>query len=307
MSDENPQVKKRLYTRLMDIYRHNDIYLPGFNVVTRSILRFKAESHVRAISKEYQNHRTEIDAWTDSKRFFFGYGVFRSGTTFLADFLNRHAKRAIVQHEANVNDYWYYAKAMHSQLEAEKYTTDYRKAEIYFRIKDHDFEVYGEINPFLRRHCVAMKTAFPEVKQFQIVRDPKNVIRSLMSRELFDRKDPMGDVIFPSISDPYSEKWKSMSRFERLCWLWAADNRFIRENTNHVILFENLRKDFDYFDQNVLKFLELEMIPDDWYAEINQVYNSTPRYTFPKYPEWTAEQKRQFESICGEEMAIYGY
>jgi hypothetical protein len=307
MSDENPQVKKRLYTRLMDIYRHNDIYIPGFNFVTRSVLRAKAESHAASISKQGKTNQKEISDWANSTRFFFGYGVFRSGTTFLADFLNRHAKRAVVQHEANVNDYWYFAKAMQSETEATKYATEYRKAEIYFRTKELDFEVYGEINPFLRRHCAAMKLAFPEAKQFLIVRDPKNVLRSLMSRELFDRKDPMGDVIYPPQNDSYGDQWKSMSRFEKLCWLWTADNRFIRENTNHTILFEKLRKDFDYFDENVLKFLELEMNPDDWHSEINQVYNSTPRYTFPKYPDWTSEQKRQFELICGEEMANYGY
>ncbi|MCF8276301.1 MAG: sulfotransferase [Flavobacteriales bacterium] len=307
MSDENPQVKKRFYTRLMDVYRHNDIYIPGFNFAARSMLRMKAESHVESTSKQGQLLQNEIDAWLDSKRFFFGYGVFRSGTTFLADFLNRHAQNAIVQHEANVNDYWYYAKAMHSDSAAKEYASEYRKAEIYFRIKDNDFDVYGEINPFLRRHCVAMKEVFPNAKQFQLVRDPKNVLRSLMSRELFNRKDPMGDVIFPPENDPFSGEWKTMSRFEKLCWLWAADNRFIRENTDHLILFENLRKDFDYFDENVLQFLELKMNPDDWYAEINQVYNSTPRYTFPSYADWSTEQKNQFERICGEEMAIYGY
>lgn len=307
MSDENPQVKKRLYTRLMDIYRHNDIYIPGFNFITRSMLRAKAESHFKSISQRSSSHEAAVDEWIRSKRFFFGYGVFRSGTTFLADFLNRHAKHAVVQHEANVNDYWYYTKAMHSESEAATYATEYRKAEIYFRTNTLDFDVYGEINPFLRRHCAAMKLAFPEAKQFQIVRDPRNVLRSLMSRELFDRKDPMGHVIFPPKEDPYSEKWNSMSRFEKLCWLWAADNRFIRKNTHHTILFEKLRKDFDYFDSHVLKFLDLEMNPDDWHSEINTVYNSTPRYTFPKYPEWTAEQKRQFETICGEEMAVYGY
>ena len=307
MSERDPQVKKRWYTRLMDNYRHNDIYIPGFNFLTRNALRTKAESHFKRISTEGKRSEKEISVWVDSKSFFFGYGVYRSGTTFLADFLNRHVRRTVVQHEANVNDYWFYAKAIHSDQEAELYATEYRKAEVYFRTDGLDFDVYGEINPFLRRHCAAMKLAFPDAKQFQIVRDPRNVLRSLMSRELFDRKDPMGDLIFPPKNDHFSEKWNTMSRFEKLCWLWAADNRFIRENTGHTILFENLRKDFDYFEENVLKFLGLEMDAKNWHSEINQVYNSTPRYTFPKYADWSRAQKQQFEKICGEELAIYGY
>jgi hypothetical protein len=307
MSNQDPQVKKRLYTRLMDVYRHNDIYIPGFNFLIRSILKAKSESAFSSVSKNAEEDAKQISEWIDSKNLFFGYGIFRSGTTFLADFLNRHAKGSVVQHEANVNDYWFYAKAIHSDVKAQKYIQDYRLAEIYYRTKQLDFNTYGEINPFLRRHCKAMKMVLPQTKQFQIVRDPKNVLRSLMSRELLGRKDPMDAVIFPPKEDPYSERWSGMSRFEKLCWLWATDNKFIRETVGHTIKFEELRKDFDYFDKNVLQYLNLDVSADDWKAEMEVVYNSTPRYTFPKYLNWNSENKKHFERICGEEMAIYGY
>ena len=152
-----------------------------------------------------------------------------------------------------------------------------------------------------------MKEVFPIAKQFHIVRDPKKVLRSLMSRELFDRKDPMAQIIYPPKEEAHSEEWSRMNRFEKLCWLWAADNKFIRENTHHTIRFEDLRKDFDQFDQDVLQYLGLEMSADSWQSDIDQVYNFTPHYTFPEYPDWTAEDKRSFERICGEEMTVYGY
>ncbi|MDP6908657.1 MAG: sulfotransferase, partial [Flavobacteriales bacterium] len=273
MSNRNPQVKKRLYTRLMDVYRHNNIYIPGFNSIVRSMLKAKAEGAFRSVSEQGAKKQPEIRSWFDSHNFFFGYGLFRSGTTFLADLLNRHAEQAIVMHEANVNDYWHYAKAMQSHNDASEYIKHYRLAEIYFRLEENSFSTYGEINPFLRRHCVAMAEALPNVKQFQIVRDPRNVLRSLMSRELFGRKDPMAKVIYPPKNDPYSEEWAQMNRFEKLCWLWTADNKFIRENTNHLVKFEDLRKDFDQFDQNVLQFLGLKMSADAWRSDIDQVYN----------------------------------
>lgn len=307
MSDGNPQVEKRFYTRLMDLYRHNDIYIPGFNFVARTALRTKAESHLAYIAEKAKKDATTIADWYDQHRFFFGFGMFRSGTTFLADFLNRHAKNAIVMHEANVNDYWFYATAMHSQEEALRYVREYRSAEIYYRIHGHSFQVYGEINPFLRRHAVALKQLKPEAVQFHIVRDPKNVIRSLMSRELFDRKDPMGSVIFPPKEDPITDRWPKMDRFERLCWLWAADNCFLRENVPHTIRFEDLRKDFELFDEQVLRYLNLQMDRDEWNREIGQVFNSTPRYTFPKYTEWESKHKKAFEDLCAEEASYYNY
>ena len=170
-----------------------------------------------------------------------------------------------------------------------------------------NFTTYGEINPFLRRHCKAVKSVYCVAKQFQIVRDPRNVLRSLMSRELLGKKDPMNAVIRPSNDDPYSEKWPNMSRFEKLCWLWAADNKFIRENVGHTIKFEELRKNFDYFNENVLEYLNLDVSPDAWKSEIRVVYNSTPRYIFPKYLDWSGENKKHFEQICGAEMVFYGY
>lgn len=307
MSDLDKHLKKRYYTRLMDVYRHNDIYIPGFNSITRTILKTKAETEFDRVSKNAQDKWAEIENWKSRQRFFFGYGVFRSGTTFLADFLNRNSSDAIVQHEANVNDYWFYAKAIHSQEDALKYVTDYRTAEVYFRMKDADMKVYGEINPFLRRHCEAMKTIFPEAKHFQVVRDPREVLRSLMSRELFSRKDPMAAVIFPPEEDSFRDEWPSMTRFEKLCWLWAADNRFVRTHIDHVLQFEQLLTSFDYFDENVLKFLDLDVKPEAWQSEIGQAFNSTPRYTFPKFSNWSAIEKRQFEHICGQEMQHYGY
>jgi hypothetical protein len=307
MNDRGPHLKKRFYTRLMDIYRHNNIYIPGFNIITRSILRNKAESEFADIAEKALSDRSDIQTWTDQHRFFFGYGVFRSGTTFLADFLNRNAAHTIVQHEPNVNDYWFYAKAIHSKDEAMRYVNDYRLAETYYRMKDAEMKVYGEINPFLRRHCEALKGAFPTAKHFQVVRDPKDVIRSLMSRELFGRKDPMAAVIFPPENDPCRETWPTMTRFEKLCWLWAADNRFIRSHAGHLVHFEKMLSSFDHFDENVLTFLGLEVNADAWKAEVGKAFNTTPRHKFPKYSHWTPAEKQQFERICGEEMQHYRY
>ena len=307
MTDKPAQVKKQLYTRLMDIYRHNDIYIPGFNPVVRGLLGFKSKKALAKVHSREKGVRLEIDAWLGRHHFFFGYGVFRSGTTFLANLLNRYAFDAIVMHEANVVDYWYYPKAIQSHQSAVEYLRNYRLAEIYFRLKGNKFSSYGEINPFLRRHVAAMIEVFPAAKQFQMIRNPENVIRSLMSRELFSRKDPMAKLIFPSGEDPLAENWNHLSRFEKLCWMWAADNRFIRTHTAHCIKFETIFKDFGYFNDYVLQFLGLEMKPEDWKREIGAVNNATPRYTFPRYADWAVADKLSFERICGSEMSVYGY
>jgi len=128
-----------------------------------------------------------------------------------------------------------------------------------------------------------------------------------MSRELLGRKDPIGKLVRPHADDSYAEKWELMSRFEKLCWLGAADNRFIRKRVVHVVKFERLLEDHDYFREMILDFLGLDMPMKDWHDRARVTNNATPRYTFPAYSDWTATEKRAFDSICSEEMAVYGY
>ena len=305
--DQPPEVKKQYYTKLMDIYRYNPVYIPFLNSLIRFTQSSKYERDLARIKSLSPDQEIEIRKWFAEHKFFFGFGVFRSGTTFLADFLNKLINDAVIGHEVNVNDYWAYPKAIHSEVEAAEYLKEYRLNEIYFRNKAYNFRVYGEINPFLRRHCVGIKQLLPEAKFFHVVRDPKKVIRSLMSRELFGWKDPMGKLIYPSSNDPFVKEWKKWGRFEKLCWMWSADNKLLRETCGHSIKFEELRKDFEYFKLNVLDFLDLKMTQQTWEENINMVNNPTPVYRFPEYKDWSSNQIENFERICGDEMGFYGY
>jgi len=307
MTDPGQQVRERWYTRVMNLYRYSNIFLPGFNLLTRNLLKIRAERDYRRVQHSGKQHQQDIQSWLSAQQIFFGHAVPRSGTTFIANLLNCGARQASVMHEANINDYWYYTKAIHSPDEAYAYIKEYRLQEIYFRLQGESFTTYGEINPFLRRHCAAISLALPAVRQFHIVRDPHDVIRSLMSRELLGRKDPMAKRVRPPVEDPYADRWESMKRFEKLCWLWAADKRYIRTHVGQNVRFENLLSDFDYFSSKVLDFTGLTMDQRDWSASVKGINNATPHYNFPAYNDWGGDEKRSFETICGEEMAVYGY
>jgi len=307
MTDSRPHLQKHLYTRVMDFYRHRDIFIPGFATIARLALKTKAEFAYRRLAASSTPSNEQIARWFEQHRFFFGHGVFRSGTTFLSSLLSRYVPDAMVLHEANVNDYWYYARAIHSKSDALQYLKDYRLRDIYQRAHTATFSTYGEINPFLRRHCEALARVLPAARQFQIVRNPRKVLRSLMSRELLGSKDPMEPLVYPNDSEPFAATWKDLDRFQKVCWLWASDNRFIRTHVHHCVKFELLTRDFDYFEHNILDYLGLKMAADDWSKEVARVNNPTPRHTFPKYSDWSPQQKASFEKICGEELAAYGY
>jgi len=172
-----------------------------------------------------------------------------------------------------------------------RYLKDYRLYEIYFRMNPHIFKTYGEINPFLRRHCKTLKELMPQARIFHLIRNGKDVLRSLMSRELFAFNDPMAQYIHPSTGDPYNNLWGEMTRFEKLCWMWSADNRMMREHLKHTIKFELLLNDYDYFKTKIIDFLEISIDVDTWNKCVTVVKIHTPKYRMPAYDNWSKQQK----------------
>ena len=307
MPPAKPVVEKKYYTKLMDFYRNYPVYVPFLNSLIRFSLTRKVNKDLAVIQQKVIDNEKEIANWYQKHGFFFGFALYRSGTTFLANLLNSVHPEMIVQHEPNVNDYYFYGRAIRSDLDAMRYIKDYRLNEIYFRLKPYFFKTYGEINPFLRRHCKVIKELMPQAQIFHMIRDGKDVLRSLMSRELFAFNDPMAKYIYPPKDDPYREKWEEMTRFEKLCWMWSADNRMMRENLQYTIKFELWLSDYDYFKTKILDHLEIVINADTWDKFVTQVHNQTPKYRMPSYENWSNQQRESFDRICGEEMKINDY
>ena len=307
LSTDRPVIRTEYYTRIMNAYRYSPLYIPFLNGAIRTVQRGMSAWDKRRVAEFAKDKKQQIDEWYGRHQFFFGFGVGRSGTTFLANFLGSTARNAIVLHEANINDLWDYPTAIHDRDRARHYLETYRVGEIYRRVSGYSFRVYGEINPFLRRHCVAFKEVLPRARYFQLVRNGKKTVRSLMSRELLGHKDPLGKYVFPAKGDPYRESWKDMSRFERLCWMWMEDNRLLRSQLGHPVKFEMVRADYDYFKERLLDHIGLEVSLADWERNVRSVTNRTPSHAFPRYEDWSRQDKATFERICGDEMSKYGY
>lgn len=302
-----PTVHKRSYTRLMDLYRRRPVRVPLLNRAIRLVFAARAWSHYWLLSRRGPRDQAAVDEWYSKQRLFFGLAVVRSGTMFLASFLNRALPNDIIQHEPNVSDYYHYARAMQSDRAARDYIGHCRIYELYYRLRHYRFRAYGEINPFLRRHARVLREQFPAAPMFHLVRDGRDVLRSLWSREIFGVNDPMAPLVYPPASDPYREQWPEMDRFERLCWLWQADNRFLREAVGYTVNFEALLSDYGYFRERFLDHLGLEIDQPTWQSHTSRVTNRTPEYHLAAYAEWRPEQKATFQRICGEEMASSGY
>jgi hypothetical protein len=249
--------------------------------------------------------RSKIDSWSNTVDIFFILAIGRSGTKFLSQLLNK-AENAYVLHEPLKVDRMAYKEAYYNEMKARNYIKIFRKKYIYL-MQNRIGKQYGEVNSFLRRHSNALKKEFPKVKLIHLIRDGRDVVRSMFSRETMNIEDENTQHIIPKKNSPFYNRWKNMTRFEKLCWYWKNENNHLRINIKNMINFEKIISDYDYFSEKVLNILGLEISEFLWEKERNKPKNITTDYTLPKWPNWTEEEKSIFNEICGEEMRLSGY
>ena len=98
-----------------------------------------------------------------------------------------------------------------------------------------------------------------------------------------------------------------MTRFEKVCWLWSEENRYLRETIPTTVRFECLLHDYDYFRARVLEPISASIDVDTWSRYCRETHNPSPAQTFPHWRSWSREQRHVFSEICGREMEVNGY
>jgi hypothetical protein len=249
----------------------------------------------------------KLEKWFKEWKFFFILGFGRSGTAFMANFLNQ-ARGAHVFHEPVLEDFYAHARAHYSQSHAEKYIEGFRKKEIYLRT--HNISppgVYGEVNGLLRCHGRAIRKGFPEVTLLHLVRDGRDVVRSTVGRRTMTMRNPFSMSMHPTESDPWKARWPEMDRFARICWFWQEENRRLRTNIGRTVQFERILSTYEYFAGEILEPCGIHIEKEYWQAAISMPRNTTSEFSMPKWDQWTRDQQETFREICGEEMVKCGY
>ena len=162
MSRSAFMVSDPLYTRVMKWYRVQPFSLPLANAGIRTALC--ARYGVQRLRISLLLHgilRRSTSGKFDRFSCFSGSALVRSGTTFLANLLNREIANTITLHEAVIDDYWSYRRAFYSEAEALRYIRSFRRNEIFLRLRGTRIRVYGEINPFLGAMRWLSRRSFP--------------------------------------------------------------------------------------------------------------------------------------------------
>ena len=185
--------------------------------------------------------------------------------------------------------------------------------------------VYVEANLGYYGLLDVIPNVFKWHKEIYIVRDGREWVRSMLNwgevygktgiRKHFSHKWPSADRIF---NDPYAEKWKFLSQFEKLCWAWTNLNEYALETAKRnpntrIFRFEEIfggNERYAYLADLVAFAISLPGIDpgrigaiDGWLER--KIHQSSAK--FPAWENWTLDQKCQFEQMCGPLMKKLGY
>lgn len=248
----------------------------------------------------------KFDSWFKDRKIIFILSLGRSGSLFLADLLNEDPEVTFF-HEPNRVDFFAYLNAFHNPESAPKYITGFRKKLIYHLGKKNAVKGYGEVNSILRRHVLALKQKIPDARFIHLVRDGRDVVRSMMARRTYTYWDPITRFIKPKRGEKFAEDWSIMSRFEKLCWYWWHENSYLRDQLSTFIRFEDLIGDYGYFSEEVLTPLGLHVPQEVWQNKVSQPKNVTRKHLIPHWEDWKDKYKIGFYKICGSLMEDLGY
>jgi len=246
----------------------------------------------------------DVQRWNLSRAipWFFIFSMGRSGTHFLSHLLARD-KSALIFHEPMRRDYIEYLRALNAEHDPSIYIGTIKKKFIQNALFRHkEVKIYVEINSNLRLHSHAIMATFPNVKGYFLIRDGRNVIRSMMSREI-----PYLEWITPPVGDPFRSRWNSWGKFEKCCWLWAAENEILHQQFGDGLKFELLIKDYKYLDDNLLSPLKIDIPRQVWdYERINKS-DATTQFALDSYENWQTSQQQTFWEVCGTMMDRHEY
>jgi hypothetical protein len=289
----------------MDWYRYSSIRIPFLTTIIRLLFQGKVTWDRRKVFSS----KTQELPLSLSENLFFILGFIRSGTTFWSNTLDALLTDWSVVHEPFISDYLAYlnfhGKSKKARLD---YIKSYKKADLVSRLANLELTGYGEANPYLRLYGQELKEVFPQAKICYLVRDPRAVVRSVMSREIMGAKDPVKSLYSPP-SNINTEQWDAWSRFEKVCYLWGNDNKRLHQQVEQYFKLEDLTQNFEVFQQ-FLSFLIGGANRVDyhvWEERVSRPMNKTPDYTIDHWKNWSSEQKAIFEKHCLDTMQKHNY
>jgi len=242
--------------------------------------------------------------WQGLKRTYFFLSTARSGSKWLARFLDEATPLA-VRHEYMLNQSYFDGEtadkptASYGTLAADRAQVGKLLGDAWER-RDRIEKDYAEVNVYLESQPDLLKSYFPEARYTLLTRDPRRIVRSIVNRGWYET--PM-DFAHRAVDAP---EWAAQGQFGRAC-LYVADTlRRLRGLCTDHIRLEDAVADLDELTRK-LESLGIVVHPRLAVLAHDQVVDATGNFAFPQADGWSAEQAATFERLCGDAAAALGY
>ncbi|MDV3503090.1 sulfotransferase [Marinobacter sp. M-5] len=237
--------------------------------------------------------------------FFLVTSTGRTGTALFTNLLNE-CIGVQVEHEPIHREQYWHRLALENPVNSHAYISRFRIKEIFLR-KKRGLR-YGEVNGALRRHVKDIRCLVPDAPVIHLVRNGYDVVSSIMNRATFTKLDWAYRDMIPHSSIVNKDQWVKFSRFEKICFMWSEENRWLNECCETTVNFEDLINDYTYFNEKFASVLGMEIEESHWRKHVERKINANRVCESANTPEnWTEEQHEAFQRICGNEMRKYGY
>lgn len=142
-----------------------------------------------------------------------------------------------------------------------------------------------EVNSFLWNDVDEIRRVFPGMPIIHLVRDGRDVVRSVMNRPRPGRT------------------------LEQACKMWCIRNATIRKAIHKRDRFrlEDLTKDFTVFSRLANRLGSPYVRRWAWDRLVGEKVNQNKQTEWPRFKDWSAKNRDIFWQICREEMRQYGY
>ena len=177
-------------------------------------------------------------------------GMGRSGTVLMSKLL-QGIDNTVVKHEHIGNrEYW----LLSWYLSPDNYSKQYLENERNKIEKSYKQEgFFIDVNGYLQNSATEIYNIFPNSKIFHLVRDGRDVVRSLYSRR--NEKDTH---LIPKDKESI-KKWLTYNKFEKICWNWNNTTQKLISLQIPILRLEDVISDYTYLKKNFIETTGLEI------------------------------------------------
>ncbi len=274
-------------------------------------VRFGRAWKTRSRINHLRLNQTTVNQRLADANLFFLLGSGRCGTLLISRMLNQ-APDAVVLHEPHRHcDLTVRPDCRLDPAKALAYATQFRKDEIFKKIREKNVKTYGEVSSPLRCLGGALKTTLPNAKFFILVRDGRGTVRSAMNRQAPRKGSENHQPPEPLPDDhPHVDNWPNMDTFQQTCWWWLDCYRMLLDHLPDapIVQLEKISTDYNYLDEKILTPLNLKLTRTQYEASMaKRSANAAKDYTIPHYNDWDEDRRKKFDAICGPMMETLGY